>query len=118
MANYNGYNQLVKLLLITVMSMCYLTGYAADSKQNISEQRRTELHDLLLQDCGSCHGMTMKGGIGPALTPDVLQNKSRQLMESTILLGRPGTPMPPWQSFLSKEEVRWLVDILYAGVTP
>ena len=115
MANHNY--RLIKWLLIIAMSISYVTGYAGDADQNITEQRRAELHNLLIQDCGSCHGMTMKGGLGPALTPDVLKNKSRHMIEVTILQGRPGTPMPPWQSILSKEEVRWLVDVLYAGVT-
>ncbi|WP_269471125.1 c-type cytochrome [Sulfuriflexus mobilis] len=96
--------------------------YSADSHtndyQSLSKQRREELHNLLLQDCGSCHGMTMKGGLGPALTPDALSNKSRQMIEATILYGRPGTPMPPWNTLLTKEEVRWLVDTLYSGIAP
>lgn len=109
---------LLKNLLITVLFMFCVTAQATDVYQNISEQRRAELHNLLIQDCGSCHGMTMKGGLGPALTPEVLASKPRQMIEITILQGRPGTPMPPWQSILSNEEVRWIVDTLYTGVTP
>lgn len=115
----NKHNSIfLKLLLMIIMFIFYVTGYATDAYQNISKQRRAELHNLLIQDCGSCHGMTMKGGLGPALTPEVLKHKSRQMVEVTILQGRPGTPMPPWQSILSNEEVRWLVDALYSGVTP
>ena len=91
---------------------------AADAAfNNISEQRRAELHNLLLQDCGSCHGMTLKGGLGPALTPDVLKHRTREYIEQTILEGRSGTPMPPWKNILSKDEVSWLVETLYAGVS-
>lgn len=88
------------------------------TQMKLSEQRRAELHDLLLQDCGSCHGMTLKGGLGPALTPDALQHRTREFIETTILEGRSGTPMPPWKNILTREEVRWLVDTLYAGVKP
>jgi cytochrome c55X len=88
------------------------------SSTELSEQRRMELHNLLLQDCGSCHGMTLKGGLGPALTPDALKDKPREFIELTILEGRTGTPMPPWKNILSLDEVRWLVDTLYTGVTP
>lgn len=84
----------------------------------LSPQRRDELHNLLLQDCGSCHGMTMKGGLGPALTPEALQNKDREMLIVTVLEGRHGTPMPPWSTMLSRPEVEWLVDQLYEGVTP
>jgi len=86
------------------------------SPQNPSTQRQAELHNLLIQDCGSCHGMTMKGGLGPALTPDVLKSKPRKMIEVTIANGRAGTPMPPWNKILTSEEITWMVDTLYAGV--
>jgi len=114
------------LLLLLGMATLYHSVYATDNPTEtshkqispLSEQRRVELKDLLLQDCGSCHGMTMKGGLGPALTPDVLHNKSRQMITVTIREGRPGTPMPPWKSILSEQEIQWLVEALYTGVTP
>jgi len=84
----------------------------------ISTQRSAELHNLLIQDCGSCHGMTMKGGLGPALTTDVLKNKSRKMIEATIANGRPGTPMPPWNKILTKQEINWMVNTLYEGIKP
>jgi len=112
-----SYNQPLKQLLMVLALMFCVTVYADDAANNITEQRRIELKNLLLQDCGSCHGMTLKGGLGPALTPEALKNKSRRMIEMTILQGRPGTPMPPWESILSREEVRWLVDTLYAGVS-
>ena len=105
---------LLKRVLIAIMFMPLFAGYAA-AESSISSQRQAELHNLLLQDCGSCHGMTMKGGLGPALTADVLKTKSRQMIEITILQGRPGTPMPPWNKILTKDEVRWIVDKLYEG---
>ena len=82
----------------------------------ISVDRQAELHNLLTQDCGSCHGMTLKGGLGPALTVEVISNKPRELILETVLNGRPGTPMPPWKNILSREEIEWLVDMLYKGV--
>ncbi|HED16737.1 MAG TPA: cytochrome c [Gammaproteobacteria bacterium] len=108
------------------MAVLYNPVYAKDNQidasnnqpTSLSEQRRAELKDLLLQDCGSCHGMTLKGGLGPALTPDVLHNKSRQMITVTITEGRPGTPMPPWKTILSEQEIHWLVETLYSGVTP
>ncbi len=77
--------------------------------------RQAELRDLLLQDCGSCHGMTLKGGLGPALTPEALAGKSPQALRQTIVEGRPGTPMPPWGGLLSDEDIDWLVKILING---
>lgn len=113
----NHHNGISLKLLVTSMILIYFSpGYAAEGTGNISAQRQAELHNLLIQDCGSCHGMTMKGGLGPALTIDALKNKPRKIIEVTISLGRPGTPMPPWNRILTKEEIRWIVDKLYAGV--
>ncbi len=79
------------------------------------EQQRS-LKNLLLQDCGSCHGMTLKGGLGPALTKDVMAGRSREMLFATISEGRQGTPMPPWKNILTKSEINWLVDTLYKGL--
>ncbi len=78
--------------------------------------RRAELIDLLKQDCGACHGMRLKGGLGPALTPDAIGRLSIETISATILHGRPGTPMPPWQPFMSQDEAVWLAGQLKAGV--
>lgn len=106
------------VLLFLYSHIAYATDYSNIENNIISEQRQVELHNLIIQDCGSCHGMTLKGGLGPALTYDALANKSRRMIELTILNGRPGTPMPPWNTVLTKQEVNWLVDTLYAGVLP
>ncbi len=81
----------------------------------LPQQRQNELRDLLLQDCGSCHGMTLKGGLGPALTPDVIATRSRDMVRTTIEQGRSGTPMPPWKNILDNDDINWLVDTLYKG---
>lgn len=77
--------------------------------------RQRALLYLLKQDCGSCHGLTLKGGLGPALRPEALHDKSDDLLLDTILHGRPGTPMPPWAFSLTAEEARWLVQRLRTG---
>lgn len=78
-------------------------------------ERQKTLRHMLKQDCGSCHGMTLKGGLGPALTASEIANKPKQLLHVTILDGRPGTPMPPFRGMLTEEEVHWLVERLYKG---
>ncbi len=77
--------------------------------------RRAALTHLVLHDCGSCHGLTLKGGLGPALTPVALAGKTVEELRATILNGRPGTPMPPWRGFLTKAEADWLVQALQRG---
>ncbi len=32
-----------------------------------------------------------------------------------ILHGRPGSAMPPWREFVSKDDARWLVRLLKQG---
>jgi cytochrome c55X len=79
-------------------------------------ERKSQLDSLLRQDCGSCHGLTMKGGLGPALLPSSLDGRDEMLLVETILDGRPGTPMPPWRFELSADEAAWMVRALKAGL--
>ena len=78
--------------------------------------RQAELLHRLRQDCGSCHGITLKGGLGPPLLPANLAGKDHGALVETILHGRPGTPMPPWEFEISAAEAGWLVGQLKEGV--
>jgi len=78
--------------------------------------RQRQLVELVRQDCGSCHGLTLKGGLGPPLLPEALAERDVALLESVILNGRPGTPMPPWRPFLSEAEARWIAEQLKKGL--
>ena len=84
---------------------------------DVSASRQAELMHLLTQDCGSCHGLTRKGGLGPALTREALNGKAPIMLREVILHGRPGTPMPPWKSFINAQEADWLVQVLIQGKT-
>ena len=77
--------------------------------------RQAELTHLVRQDCGSCHGMTLKGGLGPALTRDALRGKPADNLVVTVLYGRPGTAMPPWRTFVNEAEAAWIVRQLQEG---
>jgi cytochrome c55X len=80
-------------------------------------ERKEMLMHLLRHDCGACHGMTLRGGLGPPLDPQSLQGKPPEGLRQTILFGRPGTAMPGWQPFLSEGEAQWLVNMLMQGET-
>jgi cytochrome c55X len=80
-----------------------------------SPERQTALRNLLNNDCGACHGLTLQGGMGPALLPESLAGKSDEFLVSTILNGRKGTAMPPWQTFMNEDEALWLIDVLLKG---
>lgn len=77
--------------------------------------RERDLVRLVRQDCGSCHGLTLKGGLGPSLAPHALRDKPIDSLRATILLGRPGTAMPPWQGILSETEADWILARLLSG---
>jgi len=81
-------------------------------------ERQGELLHRLKHDCGSCHGMTLKGGLGPSLRPEALAGKDEAGLADIVLHGDPGTPMPPWGFEISAAEAAWLVVRLKQGVTP
>ncbi len=78
-------------------------------------ERQKELINLVQQDCSACHGMTLKGGLGPSLVPERISSLSEQYLIEAITNGRPGTPMPPWKPFLKANEVTWIVRQLQLG---
>ena len=82
----------------------------------ISSARQAQLRNLVLQDCGSCHGMTMKGGLGSSLLPSDLADFDETSIAQIVLDGVPGTPMPPWRGLLSQTEAEWIANALKAGV--
>lgn len=102
----------MKRLLLVTSSLLI----AAQAMAEIDAARQNELMYLLKQDCGSCHGMTLKGGLGPSLLPADLEGKPADLLLTTILDGRANTAMPPWKALLSPEEAGWIVTRLKQGV--
>jgi cytochrome c55X len=75
----------------------------------------TDLSNLVRQDCGGCHGLSLKGGLGKPLTVEHLAQWDREQITQIILNGVPGTPMPPWRPLLSEEEARTIADMLKQG---
>lgn len=78
-------------------------------------ERQQALVRLVREDCGSCHGMRLTGGLGPALTPEALSERPLESIVATTLHGRAGTPMPGWSSMLSESDARWIAERLQAG---
>jgi cytochrome c55X len=81
----------------------------------ISPERAAELKNLVLQDCGSCHGMTLRGGLGPDIRSHALAGRTPQSIANSILDGVPGTPMPPWRLQLSESDAQWIANYLLKG---
>ncbi len=94
-------------IVLLALSLCTSVWAATPG----SERQQRLLH-MLHHDCGSCHGLTLKGGLGPALLPETLNGKPPAFLVQTIMDGRPGTAMPPWRPMLTEDEATWLVQQL------
>jgi len=101
------------LLLGSVLSVVAAMPTFADSTASAHEQR---LDHLLRHDCGSCHGMTMKGGLGPPLLPSSLKERDEDDIVQMILHGNPEKAMPPWASLLTTSDARWIARRLKQGL--
>lgn len=64
------------------------------------------------QECGGCHGLTLRGGLGKPLTAERLAQWDREQLVHIILNGVPGTPMPGWRPLMTEAEARWIADTL------
>lgn len=70
------------------------------------------LKRLVHQDCGSCHGLTLKGGLGPDLRAGSLGHYDVEVLTGVILDGIPETAMPPWRPLMTEEEAAWIARYL------
>ncbi|MGE5505527.1 MAG: c-type cytochrome [Actinomycetota bacterium] len=98
-------------LALVLLALC-----AAPALADPAPARQVELRELVAEDCGSCHGMTRKGGLGSPLLPETLGAMSQEAVVETILEGRPGTPMPPWKTMLSRDDALWIARNLMGDV--
>jgi cytochrome c55X len=95
---------------------CAVPAYCAESDaQSAQSLRQSELVRLVRQDCGSCHGMTLAGGLGPALSKEALAQRPQSYLQEVILHGIPGTPMPSWRGLLSDQDAQWIARELLRG---
>ncbi len=104
------------LLLAAAASLLMpAAGALAQDAETPAATRQTELVRLVRQDCGSCHGIRLAGGLGPPLTIEAMRELPLDTIVSVIRNGRPGTPMPGWSRFLSEAEAQWIAHQLQAG---
>ena len=101
--------RLPALLLAAVLAPAALAQSAPDGA------RQRELVHMVRQDCGSCHGMHLTGGLGPALDAARLAQWPLGTLVATIRQGRPGTPMAGWAPLLTRDEAAWIARQLQRG---
>jgi cytochrome c55X len=103
---------ITSLLNTGLLAMLWFTQTAI---AEVDPARQNELLYFIKHDCGSCHGMTLKGGLGPALLPATLAAKPKAYLVATILEGRSNTAMPPWKTMLSHDDAAWITEQLQNG---
>lgn len=99
-------------------SLVALLALSLPLAAEVAPDRAKALEHLVVQDCGSCHGLTMKGGLGRPLTPAALAHAEPEGLAAIILDGIPGTAMPPWRPLLTEAEADWIAHYLLREVSP
>ena len=82
------------------------------SAGEVSSPRAAELRHLVEQDCGACHGMTRKGGLGPDIRAQTLEGFDAEGLVQIIKDGIPDTAMPPWGPLLADQDINWIAEYL------
>ena len=93
-----------------ILICCTSAAIAGETPPDVPALKR-----LVHQDCGSCHGLTLKGGLGPDIRPVALRDYDPEALGLIIVDGIEGTAMPAWGPLLNKSEVDWMVDYLLTG---
>lgn len=104
-----------KMRGLWIAAAILVCAWGKSAQAEVSEARARVLAEMVHQDCGSCHGMTLKGGLGLPLTREALAEKSEEGLFYVIRDGMPGTAMPPWQGMLSDADIRWIARYLVTG---
>jgi len=89
----------------------------ATQASEIGNVRPAQLENLVKQDCGACHGMTRKGGLGPDIRAQTLAGRNPADLAGIIKNGITKTAMPPWGPLLSDAEINWISEYLLKDST-
>ena len=100
-------------LPLLILTLALLPAWAQADEPG--PERQAQLIRMVRQDCGSCHGIQLTGGLGPALTRDRMADFPYDSLVAVIYNGRPGTPMPGWKTMISEADAHWIARQLQAG---
>ena len=84
----------------------------------VAPARAEELRHIVRQDCWSCHGLRLTGGLGSPITAQALAGRDPDELAMLILDGLPGSAMPGWRPLLTADEARWIADYLLQKEMP
>jgi cytochrome c55X len=102
---------MLKLVLTVAFCLLAITSLALAAENSPPQV----LVSLVHQDCGSCHGMTLKGGLGPDIRPEALAHYDVDTLSTVVLDGIPKTAMPPWRPLISEADARRIAEYLLKG---
>lgn len=100
-----------------LLALALLAGsmFPAAAGNPVDSAKAAVLANTVRQDCGSCHGLTLKGGLGRPITAEALAGYEVHDLRDIILLGIPGTAMPPWKGLITEDEAEWIARRLIEG---
>lgn len=104
----------MKKLPPALLSLTLIPAYlmVSGTLEQPGSARQQQLRQTVAQNCTVCHGKSLQGDVGPALTAKSLAGKNEEMLVATILEGRDGTIMPSWAWMIKENEARWLVRVL------
>jgi cytochrome c55X len=94
---------------LTLLVAVSLFSPSGQSGAGLEQDRQQQIIYLLHQDCGSCHGMRLTGGLGPSLVPELMLQRPDAYLRAVISDGIPDTAMPPWANILKPEEINFII---------
>lgn len=109
---------MLKLGAVATLAVAGLALYAMSSPALADApgaERQRELVRFVRQECGFCHGLSLGGGLGSALTAGPMRERPAEVLAAAIQHGIPGTAMPPWAPYLSAADTDWIVEQLQQG---
>lgn len=98
--------------VIMLLALLPTAAFGVESFDKATEDR---LANLVRQDCGSCHGLTLKGGLGSPIRASDLSAIDVEALRNIVLHGVPGTPMPGWAGIIDEREADWIARKLKEG---
>ena len=104
--------RLIAIALGLIVALFAAPAIAGDP----TPQRQGELLHQLRQECGSCHGAALEGGLGPGLLPEYVEEMSIAELAAIIRHGIAGTPMHGAALKLDRDEALWLANQLQKGL--
>jgi nitrite reductase (NO-forming)/hydroxylamine reductase len=89
-----------------------VAAFAVVSSGLFAGTSHMNVEKMFEKECQGCHGPNHEGGVGADLRPTQIAKKNAYTLSETILNGRPGTAMPPFESKMNKADAQKMVDYL------